>query len=186
MTAERCGRRAGVWNHVRAVLLLPLTNTVAIPAAIVAATGSSNVSWIRSPGAADVAALAFATVLLGGGVALVVHAIGLFVRVGRGTLAPWDPTRELVVVGAYRCLRNPMKAGLFLVLLAEAVLLRSPPLFVWFVVFVLANAAYIRMSEEPGLRARFGVAYERYCARVPRWMPSAATGRRRAKPGEAA
>jgi protein-S-isoprenylcysteine O-methyltransferase Ste14 len=77
-----------------------------------------------------------------------------------------------------------MKAGLFLVLFAEAVLLRSPPLFVWFAVFALVNAVYIRISEEPGLRARFGIAYERYCARVPRWVPSAATRRRHAKPGE--
>jgi protein-S-isoprenylcysteine O-methyltransferase Ste14 len=76
-----------------------------------------------------------------------------------------------------------MKAGLFLVLLAEAVLLRSPPLLAWFALFVAVNAVYIRVSEEPGLRARFGTAYDEYCARVPRWLPSVAT-RRHTKPGE--
>jgi protein-S-isoprenylcysteine O-methyltransferase Ste14 len=186
VTVERSDGRAGAWNHVRAVLLLPLTNTVGIPAAIAAATGSGNVSWIRSPGVADVATLALAAALLAGGAALVVHSIRLFVRLGRGTLAPWDPTRALVAEGAYRYMRNPMKAGLFLVLFAEAALLRSLPLLVWFVVFVLVNVVYIRVSEEPGLRARFGAAYDRYCVAVPRWLPSVAPRRRPTKPREAA
>jgi protein-S-isoprenylcysteine O-methyltransferase Ste14 len=91
---------------------------------------------------------------------------------GQGTLAPWDPTAALVVRGAYRHLRNPMKAGLFLLLSGEAVVFRSLPLLGWFAVFALANVAYIRLFEEPGLRKRFGAAYGHYCARVPRWLPS--------------
>jgi protein-S-isoprenylcysteine O-methyltransferase Ste14 len=73
---------------------------------------------------------------------------------------------------------------LFLVLLAEAVLLRSPPLLGWLAVFAIVNAIYIRVSEEPGLRVRFGTTYDEYCARVPRWLPRVAAPRSRA-PGEA-
>jgi protein-S-isoprenylcysteine O-methyltransferase Ste14 len=39
--------------------------------------------------------------------------------------------------------------------------------------FVLAHA-FVLLVEEPGLRRRFGEAYEQYCARVPRWIPRAA------------
>ena len=34
-----------------------------------------------------------------------------FYKIGKGTLAPWDPPRQLVVVGLYRFARNPMYIG---------------------------------------------------------------------------
>ena len=37
--------------------------------------------------------------------------ITLSVRIGKGTLAPWDPTFSLVAVGPYRYTRNPMIMG---------------------------------------------------------------------------
>jgi protein-S-isoprenylcysteine O-methyltransferase Ste14 len=95
----------------------------------------------------------------------------LFVRRGNGTLAPWDPTQVLVRAGLYRYSRNPMKAGLFLILAAESALFGSTALACWTAAFIAANVVYIRVSEEPGLRARFGAAYDEYCAEVPRWLP---------------
>jgi hypothetical protein len=44
------------------------------------------------------------------GLVLMVATIRLFVVVGRGTLAPWNPTKRLVVQGVYRHVRNPMSA----------------------------------------------------------------------------
>jgi hypothetical protein len=41
--------------------------------------------------------------LIAAGLALWAVSVTLFVRIGRGTLAPWDPTRRLVVVGPSRC-----------------------------------------------------------------------------------
>jgi protein-S-isoprenylcysteine O-methyltransferase Ste14 len=171
-TAQREGdhpaaRTVTVWRHVRAIALLPFMNTVVIPATILLVAGRSGFAHHRT--AAIALALGGATVAVG--VALAGHSIRQLMRDGRGTLAPWDPTAMLVTSGAYRYIRNPMKAGLFLILLGEAVMLGSRPLLGWFAVFVAANAAYIRLSEEPGLRKRFGGAYERYCARVPRWVP---------------
>ncbi len=125
--------------------------------------------------ASALAAAIAGAALLAGGAALVAHCIRLFIRLGRGTLAPWDPTRELVSVGAYRYSRNPMKGGLFLVLAGEAVLTGSSALAVWFVCFAIVNVVYIRLHEEPGLYARFGERYRDYCARVPRWWPTLAS-----------
>jgi protein-S-isoprenylcysteine O-methyltransferase Ste14 len=163
-------RAVSPWRHARAIALLPFVNTVVIPAAILAST-DEGADFSGSPA---IAALVIGAALLAAGVALVAHSIRLFVRDGQGTLAPWDPTTALVADGAYRHLRNPMKAGLFLVLIAEAILLRSLPLLGWFVTFAVANVVYIRVSEEPALRRRFGAAYERYCENVPRWLPRTA------------
>jgi protein-S-isoprenylcysteine O-methyltransferase Ste14 len=155
--------RVTAWQHARAIALLPFMNTVAIPAALL---------WLfpSAPVTIGTAALAGGALALGGA-ALVAHSVRLFVRFGDGTLAPWDPTRELVAAGAYRYMRNPMKAGLFLVLAGEALLTQSLALTVWFACFALANVLYIRLHEEPGLEARFGDRYRDYCARVPRWLP---------------
>ena len=171
-TAQREGENAAarsvtVWRHVRAIALLPFMNTVVIPAAILLVASRSGFAYHRTAATA----LALGGAIVAAGVALAGHSIRQFVRDGRGTLAPWDPTATLVTSGVYRYIRNPMKAGLFLILLGEAAMLGSPPLLAWFAVFVTANVAYIRWSEEPGLRKRFGGAYERYCARVPRWVP---------------
>ncbi|MGO8863218.1 MAG: methyltransferase family protein [Acidimicrobiales bacterium] len=105
------------------------------------------------------------------GLSLMVATIRLFVTVGKGTLAPWEPTQKLVVQGVYRHVRNPMISGVILVLLGEAMLTASLPLFCWFLVAALINAAYIPLSEEPGLVKRFGEDYLIYKRNVPRWVP---------------
>jgi protein-S-isoprenylcysteine O-methyltransferase Ste14 len=115
------------------------------------------------------------------GAALVAHAVRLFIRLGGGTLAPWDPTRQLVSAGAYAYSRNPMKGGLFLILAGEALLTKTAAVALWFACFVLANVVYIRLHEEPGLAARFGDRYRAYCARVPRWWPRLRSRSRRAE-----
>jgi protein-S-isoprenylcysteine O-methyltransferase Ste14 len=162
------------WRHARAIALLPFMNTVVIPAAILVA---SSRSLGFPPDRTTAVALALGGAAIAVGVALAGHSIRLFAVAGQGTLAPWDPTAALVMRGAYRYVRNPMKLGLFLILLGEAVVLRSLALLCWFAVFAAANVAYIRLFEERGLRKRFGTAYERYCARVPRWLPSSSCAR---------
>ncbi|MBL8692484.1 MAG: hypothetical protein JNJ88_00145 [Planctomycetes bacterium] len=44
---------------------------------------------------------------------------------GRGTPAPWDPPRKLVVAGHYRLSRNPMYVGVLSWILGGALLLQS-------------------------------------------------------------
>jgi protein-S-isoprenylcysteine O-methyltransferase Ste14 len=76
-----------------------------------------------------------------------VATIRLFVTVGKGTLAPWEPPERLVVQGAHRHVRNPMISGVILVLLGKSLLTASQPLVCWFVVFVVVNATYIPLLE---------------------------------------
>ena len=150
------------WRQAAAVLLLPGVVALVVPALIVWRT-EAEVAW----GAVAVAGV----LLLGVGALLVVSTIRLFAAAGRGTLAPWDPTRRLVVRGPYRYVRNPMISGVLFILLGEAALFRSVPLLLWFGAVLAVNAVYLPLVEEPGLQRRFGEDYERYRADVPRWLP---------------
>jgi len=105
------------------------------------------------------------------GLALFVASLRRFATEGRGTLAPWDPPHELVVRGPYRYVRNPMISGVLLVLLGEALVLRSRPHLVWACTFLAINAGYIPLREEPDLEDRFGEPYREYRRHVPRLFP---------------
>ena len=147
-----------VLRHLAAVLLLPGMVTVLVPALIVV---DPELGPLWPLGAA----------LLAGGLGLMAWTIGLFATVGRGTLAPWDPTERLVARGPYRRVRNPMISGVLTVLLGEAALLGSWGVLAWAGTVFVINDVYFRFIEEPGLRDRFGAEYEAYCARVGRWIP---------------
>ena len=102
--------------------------------------------------------------------ALLVATSRLFVVQGKGTPAPWDPPKNLVVAGPYCYVRNPMLAGVVLFLAAEALMLRSWLIAAWTCVFFAMATTFFLISEEPGLVRRFGEAYRTYKANVPRWL----------------
>ncbi len=118
-----------------------------------------------------VAQITVGAILCAIGLSLLVATIVLFARRGRGTLAPWDPPAHLVVEGPYARARNPMISGVVFILLGEAALLGSPAILAWFVVAVVVNTVYFKLSEEPGLVKRFGPEYEEYRKHVPMWIP---------------
>ena len=161
-----------LWKYLCAIGILPFTVAVVVPALLLSRTRdrqrpparhrSQLVRWAR---------LASGLGFLAVGLWLVATTVRLFAKVGKGTLAPWDPTEKLVLVGPYRYVRNPMISGVLFVLLGEAALFASFPLFGWTSLFFLVNAVYIPLSEEPGLEKRFGADYRRYRANVPRWLP---------------
>ena len=156
-------------RHLIAILLLPFVMTVVVPRWLL---GSPSGSW-RWPPDSPLAASArvVGALLLIAGVALFAWCVMLFGRVGRGTLAPWDPTKRLVAVGPYRYMRNPMITGVAAVLAGEALITGARVLAIWLGVFVLFNHLYFVVVEEPGLSRRFGVDYHEYKAAVPRWIP---------------
>ena len=94
-----------------------------------------------------------------------------FAWTGRGTPAPIDPPRRLVVHGLYRYVRNPMYTGVLLVIVGEAVLRRSWQTVEYAVVIAVMFAGLVVLLEEPLLRSQFGPAYSQYCSKVPRWLP---------------
>lgn len=109
--------------------------------------------------------------LLAAGAAVYLWCAWDFSTAGDGTPAPIDPPRSLVVRGLYRYVRNPMYIGILLLLAGEALLFQSRSLLgyagIVFFFFFLFVVAY----EEPALARKFGQDYERYCDRVPRWIP---------------
>src|SRR5438128_2901251 len=101
-------------------------------------------------------------VCIGMGVALLAACIFEFARSGRGTLSPVDPPRRLVVRGLYRYVRNPMYLSVTMILLGQALLMRSAALAeYWLAFFILANL-FVIGYEEPYLRGRFGATYDEY------------------------
>jgi protein-S-isoprenylcysteine O-methyltransferase Ste14 len=94
-----------------------------------------------------------------------------FLVKGKGTPAPIDPPKELVAVGLYRFVRNPMYVAGIIALLGWVLWSPSLPLVVAPFLFFSAAHLFVTLYEEPTLKKKFGAAYEEYCKRVPRWIP---------------
>jgi protein-S-isoprenylcysteine O-methyltransferase Ste14 len=94
-----------------------------------------------------------------------------FLHEGRGTPAPIDPPKELVAVGFYRYVRNPMYVGVLSMIIGHFLWFGYWNLLVYAVLVFLAFHTFVTLYEEPALRRKFGVPYEEYLKRVPRWIP---------------
>lgn len=105
------------------------------------------------------------------GAAILVRCIWDFAAVGQGTLAPVDPPKKLVVQGLYRYVRNPMYVGVLVLLLGEALTLRSAAILLWTAAWFFLINLVVHFNEEPTLRRRFGESYEKYRRSVRRWIP---------------
>ncbi len=158
------------WRHATAIVLLPGSAAIVVPAVILLAGDGPDVGWGLDGESAALPIAAGAGAIVAG-VAMWVWTVRLFARIGEGTLAPWDPTRHLVVEGPYRHVRNPMISAVLGVLVGEALLLGSPALLVYAAIFLAINWVYFVLSEEPGLARRFGDEYHAYREAVPRWVP---------------
>lgn len=142
--------------------ILPVVMTGVVPLAVVLATAAWRTAVVASliPGA----------LLYAAGVAMLVHTSRLFDR-HHGSLAPWNPPTEIVVVGPYRYVRNPMITGIYAMLAGESIALMSPWVAAWALTFVVGMTSHIVFQEEPKLRARFPESYDHYARNVPRWIP---------------
>ena len=94
-----------------------------------------------------------------------------FAVAGRGTPAPIDPPKTLVVRGLYRYARNPMYLGVLCVIGGWALLFQSASLFIYGICVATAFHLFVLLYEEPHLRSVFGGSYVDYCAKVRRWLP---------------
>src|SRR5262245_19197052 len=156
-------------RHLISILVLPFTVTIIVPFLLLRNDVSRDLTpqddWVRLL----VLAAGVASLLIG--LTLFVSTVAHFARTGRGTLAPWDPPRVLVVKGVYRYVRNPMISGVLFILLAESLLTGSRSILIWFILFLATSFVYIPLMEEPSLVARFGERYRVYKQNVPRWLP---------------
>lgn len=114
-------------------------------------------------------ALAIVLAALGAGIGAV--SVAAFIR-ARTTISPLAPhkTERLVITGLYRFSRNPMYLGLALLLAAWTVWLANPLGALVVAAFIAAITRLQIKPEENALSAKFGAAYDAYCARVRRWI----------------
>src|SRR5713226_3182114 len=107
------------------------------------------------------------------GAAVALWCIFTFATIGRGTPAPFDPPRRLVIRGPYRFVRMPMYIGAGPALASAALFYESLPLLGCAGLFFLATHVFVVGYEEPTLRRTFGQEYEAYCRQVGRWWQRA-------------
>ena len=135
---------AAMWGLARAVPAMDVPNGARIPVAVV---------------------LAFAGVLL--------SACGIVTfRRARTTINPHKPedAASLVSWGPYRFTRNPMYAGVLLVLLAWTAFLSSMLAVLGPIAFVLYIDRFQIAPEERTLQRLFGSEYLAYKSKVRRWL----------------
>jgi protein-S-isoprenylcysteine O-methyltransferase Ste14 len=159
-----------VLRHLLAILILPAVVVIVVPMWLFNAFAVYDTRW------AGITAWTWAGFIAGAlfvwiGLMLFIWCVNLFMIVGQGTLAPWDPTQKLVAVGPYRHVRNPMISGVAMILIGQALFWGSWVIAFWAGSFIVINHIYFIFSEEPGLEKRFGERYLEYKASVPRWVP---------------
>jgi len=151
------------------VLLKTLVFTIVMPGTV-----AGFIPWLLVRGAAPplIPSIWMAGLLpLLLGVGLYLWCAGAFAFIGKGTPAPIDAPRVLVVRGPYRWVRNPMYVAVLAVLVGEAILFRSLLLAGYALLFWGVVHAFVVLVEEPSLRDQFGAGYEAYLRAVPRWAP---------------
>jgi protein-S-isoprenylcysteine O-methyltransferase Ste14 len=130
-------------------------------------------SWIvplgPGLGSANIRALA-----VGGGLALIGFALmALSVREFRraGTsVIPGEPSTVLLESGPYRFTRNPIYIGFVIFYFGLAVMLTSAWMLLLLIPVLIILQRGVVEREEAYLQAKFGEAYRKYQARVPRWL----------------
>jgi protein-S-isoprenylcysteine O-methyltransferase Ste14 len=113
----------------------------------------------------------FGLLVMAGGLFILLWCVRDFYISGKGTLAPWSPPKDLVIVGLYCFSRNPMYVGVLVLVSGWALTAGSPLLVCYFV--VLATGFHLRVVfyEEPHLSKLFGAGWKSYSSSVPRWLP---------------
>jgi len=105
------------------------------------------------------------------GLVLLLWCVRDFYMAGKGTLAPWDPPKRLVVIGLYRYMRNPMYVGVLLLVAGWSLLFSSPVLVVYTIMLAIVFHVRVLLHEEPWLESQFGDDWRQYRASVNRWLP---------------
>ena len=149
-----------LWRALFAFLALPGVVAFAVPLWLGLSKSAREGRGLWYPGWPSVIA----------GVALLLACVREFYVAGRGTLAPWDPPRQLVTSGPYRFSRNPMYIAVIAVLLGWTALFRSRTLLIYALVTALAVHLRVILVEEPWARRTFGADWESYRSHVPRWL----------------
>jgi protein-S-isoprenylcysteine O-methyltransferase Ste14 len=105
------------------------------------------------------------------GFLLLIWCVRDFYVSGKGTLAPWDPPKHLVVVGLYRFVRNPMYIAVLTIIAGWALIFGSLRLGLYLLFLAVVFHLRVLYYEEPWLKRKFNADWEKYSKEVPRWLP---------------
>jgi protein-S-isoprenylcysteine O-methyltransferase Ste14 len=109
--------------------------------------------------------------LIAAGISITAWSAFHFLKV-KGTPVPFNPPPKVVTTGPYRYVRNPMLAGVFLVLLGIGFAVNSLSLVVFFTpIYILLNVWELKNIEEPELLKRLGDEYLEYKKQTPMFIP---------------
>jgi protein-S-isoprenylcysteine O-methyltransferase Ste14 len=125
--------------------------------------------WVGS--GAPLALQVVGVVLLAVGVGVFAHTVIRFVVEGLGTPFPGAPTKNLVVGGLYRYVRNPMYLAVIAIILGQAAILGSVSLAVYAAIVWVIVASFVHFYEEPTLASQYGEQYAAYRRAVRGWLP---------------
>jgi protein-S-isoprenylcysteine O-methyltransferase Ste14 len=146
-------------KNILFTVIVPGTVAVYLPLGIAKSAGAS----------ADAVLLALPVLLLGA----VIYAwcVWDFATFGRGTPAPIDAPKKLVVRGLYKWTRNPIYIGVLTAILGWSLLFQCLNIAWYGVVVGVFFHLFVVFYEEPTLADLFGADYTAYCSRVGRWLP---------------
>ena len=105
------------------------------------------------------------------GLTILIWCVRDFYVAGKGTLAPWDPPKNFVMIGLYRFVRNPMYLGILSLLAGWSFLSGSALLVAYTGLLGVAFHLRVVLYEEPRLQRQFGEQWTAYAASVRRWWP---------------
>ncbi|HEX8565244.1 MAG TPA: isoprenylcysteine carboxylmethyltransferase family protein [Pyrinomonadaceae bacterium] len=117
-------------------------------------------------GQKTLAAILFVTISLLG-----LSSANVMSKIGRGTPLPLDAARNLVIVGAYAYVRNPMAISGVGQGLTVALWTGSPLVLIYALMGGAIWQVIFRPLEEEDLGQRFGTDYENYRRNVRCWIP---------------
>src|SRR5947207_2423380 len=83
------------------------------------------------------------------GVVLLLWCVRDFYVSGKGTLAPWDPPKRLVVVGLYRVVRNPMYLAVLTIVAGWGLTFGSVRLALYLCILAIGFHLRVLLYEEP-------------------------------------
>ncbi|MGC0403468.1 protein-S-isoprenylcysteine O-methyltransferase Ste14 [Streptomyces sp. SAI-126] len=157
-------------------LLIPLVVAGAVPAVL-----GQWLSGPRVPLAGWAAAVGGGALVVPGGWMVADAVDRVYLR--QATPLGDRPPERLVRSGWYAVVRNPMAAGMTLVLAGETLLWSAPSIALWAAFVLGVSWTAVRRVEEPSLAETFGEEYAAYRRAVPAWIPGTAV-RHRPHPSE--
>ncbi len=150
------------------LFLKNLTFTLLVPGTV---AGYLPWSFVRNVALTDSPWIFLAGIFFVAGMSVYLWCVYDFAVTGRGTPAPIDEPKFLVIRGLYQYVRNPMYVGVLMVLVGWSVLYRTQNLLIYSLVVATVFHLFVVIYEEPHLRRVFGDAYTAYQSKVGRWIP---------------